>query len=225
MSHLSPLYEEEEDDDGSDPPVELGLWGSMTGLLVVALIVSFFSELLVRALADLWVGGWVGGCGVGGWVCYVCVNRPTGHGSGWSGQPTHTPTPTPTTENTLQVDSIDGMSASYGVSKTFVGVILLPLVGNATEHMTAGQYVFLNAYLWMDLSILLLASTATRLCSAYLIAFPPFACSPLWYRIAFPLFVHTLHPPHPSDIYLITSLLSVFVHTHTHSTLTPTPPF
>ena len=27
--------------------------------------------------------------------------------------------------------------ADCGISKTFVGVILLPLVGNAAEHMTA----------------------------------------------------------------------------------------
>ena len=71
--------EEEEKDD----TVELGLWGSMAGLLIVAVIVSVFSDMLVS--------------------------------------------------------SIDGMSADYGISKTFVGVILLPLVGNATEHMTAGK--------------------------------------------------------------------------------------
>jgi hypothetical protein len=73
----------EEEDDGDEDHVDLGLWGSMAGLLVVALIVSFFSNLVVT--------------------------------------------------------SIDGMSDAYGMSKTFVGVILLPLVGNATEHMTAGE--------------------------------------------------------------------------------------
>lgn len=35
------------------------------------------------------------------------------------------------------VDSIDGMTNSGGISKEFVGVILLPIVGNAAEHATA----------------------------------------------------------------------------------------
>ncbi|KAG2078544.1 calcium/proton exchanger [Suillus decipiens] len=35
------------------------------------------------------------------------------------------------------VDSIDGLTASGTISKEFVGVILLPIVGNAAEHVTA----------------------------------------------------------------------------------------
>ncbi|KAF8837268.1 calcium/proton exchanger [Paxillus ammoniavirescens] len=35
------------------------------------------------------------------------------------------------------VDSIDGMTESLRVPKEFVGVILLPIVGNAAEHVTA----------------------------------------------------------------------------------------
>jgi len=35
------------------------------------------------------------------------------------------------------VDSIDGLTSSGGISKEFVGVILLPIVGNAAEHVTA----------------------------------------------------------------------------------------
>jgi Ca2+:H+ antiporter len=35
------------------------------------------------------------------------------------------------------VDSIDGMASSTGVSKGFIGMILLPIVGNAAEHVTA----------------------------------------------------------------------------------------
>ncbi|KAF9046923.1 calcium/proton exchanger [Hymenopellis radicata] len=35
------------------------------------------------------------------------------------------------------VDSIDGMTNKGGISKEFVGVILLPIVGNAAEHLTA----------------------------------------------------------------------------------------
>merc|ERR1712048_1248803 len=35
------------------------------------------------------------------------------------------------------VDSIEGVSEDYGISKAFIGVILLPIVGNAAEHATA----------------------------------------------------------------------------------------
>ncbi|EME45302.1 hypothetical protein DOTSEDRAFT_71118 [Dothistroma septosporum NZE10] len=35
------------------------------------------------------------------------------------------------------VDSIDAIVASSGISKTFIGLILLPIVGNAAEHVTA----------------------------------------------------------------------------------------
>ncbi|GLB40192.1 putative Ca(2) cation antiporter (CaCA) (TC 2.A.19) family protein [Lyophyllum shimeji] len=35
------------------------------------------------------------------------------------------------------VDSIDGLTESGGISKEFVGIILLPIVGNAAEHVTA----------------------------------------------------------------------------------------
>lgn len=55
LSHLSPLYEEDDDDgdSDSDPHIDLGLWGSMAGLFLVAFIVSCFSELLVRTV-PLW---------------------------------------------------------------------------------------------------------------------------------------------------------------------------
>lgn len=35
------------------------------------------------------------------------------------------------------VNSIDGLTAKYPISDTFVGLILLPIVGNAAEHATA----------------------------------------------------------------------------------------
>ena len=35
------------------------------------------------------------------------------------------------------VDSIDGFTQKSGISKTFVGLIILPVVGNAIEHITA----------------------------------------------------------------------------------------
>lgn len=35
------------------------------------------------------------------------------------------------------VDSIDGLANNVGISKEFIGLILLPIVGNAAEHVTA----------------------------------------------------------------------------------------
>ena len=37
----------------------------------------------------------------------------------------------------FMVDSINALTESGGLSKTFVGLILLPIVGNAAEHATA----------------------------------------------------------------------------------------
>ena len=37
----------------------------------------------------------------------------------------------------FMVDSIDALTATGGIGKTFVGLILLPIVGNAAEHATA----------------------------------------------------------------------------------------
>merc|ERR1712187_890581 len=35
------------------------------------------------------------------------------------------------------VDSIEDVTTQYGISKSFIGVIVLPIVGNAAEHSTA----------------------------------------------------------------------------------------
>ena len=35
------------------------------------------------------------------------------------------------------VDSIDGLASGGGISKEFIGLILLPIVGNAAEHVSA----------------------------------------------------------------------------------------
>ncbi|CAK4034876.1 vacuolar calcium ion transporter [Lecanosticta acicola] len=48
------------------------------------------------------------------------------------------------------VDSIDSIVASSGISKTFIGLILLPIVGNAAEHVTAVVVAFKDK---MDLAI------------------------------------------------------------------------
>ncbi|MBE7179839.1 MAG: calcium/proton exchanger, partial [Terriglobus roseus] len=48
------------------------------------------------------------------------------------------------------VDSIDSIVESTGISKTFIGLILLPIVGNAAEHVTACIVAWKNK---MDLAI------------------------------------------------------------------------
>jgi Ca2+:H+ antiporter len=50
----------------------------------------------------------------------------------------------------FMVDSIGGLTATGGVSTTFVGLILLPIVGNAAEHATAVTVAMKDK---MDLSI------------------------------------------------------------------------
>jgi len=48
------------------------------------------------------------------------------------------------------VDSIGGITEAWGISETFAGMILLPIVGNAAEHLTAVSVAMKNK---MDLSI------------------------------------------------------------------------
>jgi len=48
------------------------------------------------------------------------------------------------------VDSINEVTIKWGVSQTFVGIVLLPIVGNAAEHVTAVSVAMKNK---MDLSI------------------------------------------------------------------------
>jgi len=43
------------------------------------------------------------------------------------------------------VDSIDGMVEGSGISLTFVGLILLPIVGNAAEVSPARQHTLISA--------------------------------------------------------------------------------
>lgn len=50
----------------------------------------------------------------------------------------------------FMVDSIDGLTATGHISTTFVGLILLPIVGNAAEHATAVTVAIKDK---MDLSI------------------------------------------------------------------------
>jgi len=48
------------------------------------------------------------------------------------------------------VDSIDSIVQTTGISKTFIGLILIPIVGNAAEHVTAVVVSYKNK---MDLAI------------------------------------------------------------------------
>jgi len=48
------------------------------------------------------------------------------------------------------VGSIEGLSKSWNISPTFIGLILLPIVGNAAEHVTAVTVAMKNK---MDLAI------------------------------------------------------------------------
>ncbi|KAK5761342.1 Vacuolar calcium ion transporter, partial [Elasticomyces elasticus] len=48
------------------------------------------------------------------------------------------------------VGSIDAIVESAGISKTFIGLVLLPIVGNAAEHVTACVVAYKNK---MDLAI------------------------------------------------------------------------
>lgn len=48
------------------------------------------------------------------------------------------------------VDSIDGLVATGNISKTFIGLILIPIVGNAAEHVTACVVAVKNK---MDLAV------------------------------------------------------------------------
>lgn len=48
------------------------------------------------------------------------------------------------------VGSIENVTVSLGISETFVGIILLPIVGNATEHVKAVSVAMKDK---MDLSI------------------------------------------------------------------------
>lgn len=48
------------------------------------------------------------------------------------------------------VDSVEGITEAFGISEQFIGVILLPIVGNAAEHLTAVDVALKNK---MDLSL------------------------------------------------------------------------
>lgn len=71
-------------------------------------------------------------------------------------------------------DSIEGFCAASGLSQTFTGLIILPVVGNAVEHMTAVKVAMKDK---MDLAISVAFGSATQM--ALFVA--PFAVLLGWY--------------------------------------------
>ncbi|CAG8591023.1 6935_t:CDS:2, partial [Gigaspora margarita] len=60
----------------------------------------------------------------------------------------------------ILIDSIEGVTDTFGLSKTFVGLILLPIVGNAAEHVSAIRVAMKNK---MDLSISIAVGSSTQI--------------------------------------------------------------
>lgn len=58
------------------------------------------------------------------------------------------------------VDSIEGVSDNYGLPKAFIGVILLPIVGNAAEHATAVSCAYKGM---MDLALGVAVGSSTQI--------------------------------------------------------------
>mmetsp|Transcript_62255 Transcript_62255/g.145993 ORF Transcript_62255/g.145993 Transcript_62255/m.145993 type:complete len:420 (-) Transcript_62255:74-1333(-) len=60
----------------------------------------------------------------------------------------------------LLVDSIEGVTEDYGLPEAFIGVILLPIVGNAAEHATAVTVAIKGK---MDLSLGVAVGSSTQI--------------------------------------------------------------
>lgn len=65
----------------------------------------------------------------------------------------------------FMVDSIDALTATGHVSETFVGLILLPIVGNAAEHATAVTVAYKDK---MDLAINVAVGSSIQIASLVL---------------------------------------------------------
>eukprot|EP01084_Bolivina_argentea_P177551 307019_1 len=57
------------------------------------------------------------------------------------------------------VDSIEPMARKVGMSDAFVGIILLPIIGNAVEHITAIRMALRNK---MDIALSIAIGSATQ---------------------------------------------------------------
>merc|ERR1719253_1151549 len=58
------------------------------------------------------------------------------------------------------VESIEGVSEKFGLSQAFIGVILLPIVGNACEHSTAVTCAYKGM---MDLALGVAVGSSTQI--------------------------------------------------------------
>merc|ERR1719197_636308 len=58
------------------------------------------------------------------------------------------------------IDTIKEVSETYGLSKAFIGVILLPIVGNAAEHATAVTCAYKGL---MDLALGVAVGSSTQI--------------------------------------------------------------
>jgi Ca2+:H+ antiporter len=58
------------------------------------------------------------------------------------------------------VGSIDGFVESSGISRTFVGIIILPIIGNAVEHVTAVKVAMKDK---MDLAMGVAVGSCTQI--------------------------------------------------------------
>lgn len=98
------------------------------------------------------------------------------------------------------VDSIDGFVLETGASKTFVAVIIIPIVGNAVEHITAVTFAMKNK---MDLSM----SIALGSCTQISLFVFPFMVLTGWYADI----EMTLNFPHLEVILLASSVITVWI--------------
>ncbi len=58
------------------------------------------------------------------------------------------------------VDAIEVVSAKWGMSETFIGIVLIPIVGNAAEHITAVTVAMKDK---MELSIGVAIGSSTQI--------------------------------------------------------------
>lgn len=86
------------------------------------------------------------------------------------------------------VGSIEGVSKNSGISEAFIGVILLPLVGNAAEHVTAITVAMKNK---PDLTMAVAVGSSTQV--TILLLFPKIHTSFLCFHVHAPRLDRFVH--------------------------------
>lgn len=99
------------------------------------------------------------------------------------------------------VDSIEGLTEEFGLTPSFIGIVLLPIVGNAAEHMTAVTVAIKNK---MDLSIGVALGSSTQI-ALFVV---PFTVLSGW---VMDIPMHLAFTPVETAILLITVLIVSFV--------------